>query len=135
MPPRHRDRRGRGLRGGLAPAAVPVSRSRSQAFDELVLDAVERLSLRWDDQLRDVEFVVEEVPPPTDAADGPVPLGRSQPASGTRSGRVVVYRRPVERRAAGPRARATLVHDVVVELVGELLGLPPETVDPDYGSD
>ena len=33
------------------------------------------------------------------------------------------------------RARATLVHDVVVEQVAELLGLEPETVDPDYGLD
>ena len=37
---RHRDRRGRGLRGALAPASVPLGRSRSQSFDELVLDAV-----------------------------------------------------------------------------------------------
>jgi hypothetical protein len=45
---------------------------------------------------------------------------------------VVIYRRPVEGRAPGTRFRDAFVHDVVVELVAELLGLEPETVDPDY---
>jgi len=31
---RRRDRRGRGMRGTLAPAQVPVSRTRSEIFDD-----------------------------------------------------------------------------------------------------
>ena len=42
-----RDRRGRGLRGALAPGAVPRQRTRGQQFDDLVLDAVEELEGRW----------------------------------------------------------------------------------------
>ncbi len=103
-----------------------------------MLDAVEQLEQRWSDSLRAVEFVVEDVPPaPARASvgfevDHGVPLGRSVPALDDHPARVVVYRRPIEGRAAGPRARAALVHDVVVELVAELLGLEPETVDPGY---
>jgi hypothetical protein len=47
----------------------------------------------------------------------------------------VVYRRPVETRATSERGRALLVNDVVVEQVAELLGLEPDAVDPDYGTD
>ncbi len=133
-----RDRRGRGLRGPLAPPGIPLSLTRAALFDDLVLDAVEQVEQRWADSLRVVEFVVEDVPPASSRtavgadADHVVPLGRTVPAVDDRPARVVVYRRPVEGRAGGSRARAALVHDVVVELVAELLGLEPETVDPGY---
>jgi predicted Zn-dependent protease with MMP-like domain len=139
MRQRHRDRRGRGLRGTLVPPGAPASRSRSERFDDLVLDAVERLEPSWEETLRTIEFAVEDVPPPP--VDGPppavepVPLGRSHPAAGGQPARVVVYRRPIEARVSGERSRAALVHDVVVEQLAELLGLEPETVDPDYGSE
>ena len=130
-PIRRRDRRGRGLRGVLAPPGVPLRSSRSDAFDDLVVESAVRLQRGWAGQLRAVEFLVEDVPPGEDG--GGIPLGAWRPAAGERPARIVVYRRPVETRATGERARAMLVHDVVVEQVAELLGLEPETVDPDYG--
>jgi predicted Zn-dependent protease with MMP-like domain len=133
---RHRrDRHGRGLRGVLAPPDVPVSRSRAQAFDELVLEAVLRVQQHLPEQLRAVEFAVEDVPPADDGEHGRVELGSSSPAAAGRPARVVVYRRPVETRAAGERSRALLITDVVVEQVAELLGLDPEAVDPEYGGE
>jgi predicted Zn-dependent protease with MMP-like domain len=117
----------------LAPRAVPLRGSRGAAFDGLVGDAVARLQRRWADQLSTVEFLVEDVPPAE--VGGGIPLGACRPAVGDRPARVVVYRRPVETRATGERARATLVHDVVVEQVADLLGLEPDTIDPDYGLD
>jgi predicted Zn-dependent protease with MMP-like domain len=134
---RRRDRRGRGLRGPLAPPGSPLWVPPAERFDELVLDAVEAVEETWAESLRAVEFVVEEVPPePVDgagaAAEAPVPLGRTFPARAGRPARVVVYRRPVEGRTPASRLRDAFVHDVVVELVAELLGLEPETVDPDY---
>jgi hypothetical protein len=57
-----RDRRGRGLRGVLVPAEVPLSRSRAEQFDDMVLDAVEHLEDRWASKLESVEFAVEDVP-------------------------------------------------------------------------
>jgi predicted Zn-dependent protease with MMP-like domain len=139
---RRRDRRGRGLRGSLAPPGSPLWVTPAERFDQLVQDAVDALEDRWAESLRSVEFVVEEVPPePVDGVDQrvvdgeieqPVPLGRTFPARDGHPARVVVYRRPVEGRTPSSPVRDAFVHDVVVELVAELLGLEPETVDPDY---
>jgi len=45
---RRRDRHGRGLRGLLVPMEVPLYRSRSERFDDLVLLAVSQLEPRWE---------------------------------------------------------------------------------------
>lgn len=135
--PRRRDRRGRGLRGPLLPDSLPAARSRAEAFDELVLDSLDRLSLRWSAELAEIEVVVEDVPAvgPGDedarSREDGVALARSEPATGDRPARIVVHRRPVESRAKGLRAREDLVHDVVVDAVADLLGLAPEVVDPE----
>jgi hypothetical protein len=117
-------------------AAIPRDRSRAERFDDLVLDAVEHLERRWRDELAKVELAVEEVPPtePVDALDlDPVPLARVE--EGGRSVRLIVHRWPIELRARDGLELAALVHDVVVEQVADLLGIEPETVDPDYGLD
>jgi len=129
---RRRDRRGRGLRGSLLPGDLPGAHSRSEQFDELVLDAVNRVSRLWGSQLQAVDVVVEDVPPTE--ADG-VPLSLAEPASLDEPARIVVYRRPVESRAKGQQAREDLVHEVVVQAVAELLGLPLDVVDPDRDVD
>lgn len=75
---RRRDRHGRGLRGLLTPPDIPLHRSRSEQFGDLVLEAIARLEPRWEAELARVEFAVQEVPdrePPEGAAD-PVPLAR-----------------------------------------------------------
>jgi predicted Zn-dependent protease with MMP-like domain len=133
--PTRRDRHGRGLRGSLVPTDVPLARTRSEVFDDLVLDAVEHLDERWGAQLADVEFAVEDVPPSPQrhVGDRPVvPLARVLPPSGRRSARIVLYRRPLEARASDRDELGDIVHDIVVEHVAELLGLEPETVDPGY---
>ena len=130
--PRSRDRRGRGLRGPLLPAGLPAARSRAAQFDDLVLDAVERVSRRWGAALQEVEVAVEDVPP---AAADEVSLSRAEPATGDRPARIVVHRRPVEARATGARAREDLVHDAVVDAVADLLGMSPDDVDPDRDDD
>ncbi|MEQ4715347.1 metallopeptidase family protein [Nonomuraea sp. B19D2] len=136
--PRRRDRHGRGLRGPLAPSHVPMAKSRSERFDDLVLDAVDRLRPRWERQLSAVEFAVEEVPPLSELGDGPslspdpIPFGRADAASGQKPASIVVYRRPLEARARDRDTLGAMVHDTVVEQVATLLGLSPETVDPGY---
>lgn len=131
-PPRRRDRRGRGVRGPLLPPSLPAHRSRAEKFDDLVLDSVERLEGRWARQLDGTEFAVEDVPPsnPAPWERGGVPLGRYFPADTGLPARIVVYRRPVETRAADPDDLAELVHEVVVEQVAHLLGRAPDEVDP-----
>jgi predicted Zn-dependent protease with MMP-like domain len=111
---------------------VPLALTRAEQFDELVLDAVERLEKRWP-QLSGVEFAVEDVPPPDieDWSGEQVPLGRLFRARRDTSPRIVMFRRPLEARAVGRVELGTLVYDVVVEQVADLLGLDPETIDPD----
>lgn len=131
---RRRDRRGRGLRGPLLPPDLPGYRTRADRFDDLVLDAVERLERRWSRQLEGTEFAVEEVPPsqPAPWEHGGVPLGRYFPADAGLAPRIVVYRRPVETRAVDDADLASLVRDVVVEQVAHLLARAPEEIDPGY---
>nr|WP_211301305.1 metallopeptidase family protein [Murinocardiopsis flavida] len=129
---RRRDRRGRGIRGPLTPSELPISRTRAQVFDDLVLDAVERLERVWARELAYVEFMVEDVPevPPGVTAEDGIPFSRLERA-GTGQARIIVYRRPVEIRTTDPDEMALLVYDTVVEEVANLLGLEPETVDPE----
>lgn len=122
------------MRGPLLPAGLPGARTRAEAFDDLVLDAVEHLEPRWGRELENVEFAVEDVPPPVPdepgaADDDEVPLARLHASRGRTPPRIVVFRRPLEARARDPLDLADLVHDVVVEQVAALLGLDPETVD------
>jgi hypothetical protein len=81
---RRRDRHGRGLRGSLVPPEVPLYRSRSDRFDDLVLLAVSQLEPRWETELSGIEFGVEEIPPVIPDPDDPepVPLGRLEAGPG-----------------------------------------------------
>ena len=133
-PPR-RDRHGRGLRGRLVPATVPLARTRAEIFDDLVLDTVEGLERRFAKELADVEFAVEDVPPDLNVydsdvlEDGDVPLARLQPARPGQTdapARIVLYRRPLELRASHRDDLADLVHDVIIEQVANLLGVDPD---------
>jgi predicted Zn-dependent protease with MMP-like domain len=128
----------------LAPPGVPLHRSRSQRFDELVLEAVARLEPRWEAQLSEVEFAVEEIPPPDPPGIGPesVSLARLDPGSpgtadraGARPPRIVVYRRPLSARADSEDELGELVFEVVVEEFARLLGVDPEDVDPGFGDE
>jgi predicted Zn-dependent protease with MMP-like domain len=131
----------------LVPQSVPLSRSRAQQFDDLVLDAVEHLEHRWANELESVEFAVEDVPAIPEGApdalvygtdvieDGAVPLARLLPAvqngeGGPVPARIVLYRRPLEARSLDRLDLADLVHDVVVEQVANLLGVDPDELDP-----
>jgi predicted Zn-dependent protease with MMP-like domain len=130
-----RDRHGRGLRGRLVPASVPLSRTKAEIFDDLVLDTVEALERRHAKELSGVEFAVEDVPPDLNVydsdvlEDGEVPLARLLPGGPGRHNvppRIVLYRRPLEFRAFDRDDLADLVHDVIIEQVANLLGVDPE---------
>jgi predicted Zn-dependent protease with MMP-like domain len=143
-PGRRRDRHGRGLRGMLAPRPVPIAHSRGDAFDAMVLHAVDHLQPRLAEQLAQVEFAVEDVPDvshrgPADfdfdediLDDNAVPLSRlyRNGVAGISAPVIVVYRRPLESRAAQSEDLADLVHDVVVEQLARLLGRSTDEIDP-----
>lgn len=132
-----RDRRGRGRRGPdtvagpLTPTGAPPRPGRRERFDAIVLEVVESLEQRWAEELGHVEVAVEEAPVlPADWWGDTVPL-----TSVVRHGddvRLVVFRRPIELRAAGQTDLAALVLTAVVEQVSELLGRPPYEIDPRY---
>ena len=122
------------LPGPLTPRGVPRVRSARDRFDGLVLDVVSALIEQWPEELREVEFAVEDTPVlPADWSAPTVPLASLVAREGSRAPRVVVFRRPLELRAEGLGDLAALVHAVVVEQVAELLGREPEEVDPRYG--
>jgi predicted Zn-dependent protease with MMP-like domain len=125
------------MRGPLAPAQAPISRTRAERFDELVRDEAHRLEQRWSRQLAGVEFAVEEVPSiePHTVTPDTVPLSRLVPAADGRPARIVIHRRPVEARGGDDeRDRARLIRELMVEEVADLLGLSPESIDPTYDS-
>ncbi|WP_407316886.1 metallopeptidase family protein [Isoptericola halotolerans] len=132
---RRRDRRGRGIRGPLLPPGSPGHRTRSERFDDLVLDALARVERTWP-AVGGTELAVEDVPPsdPAPWEPGGVTLGRLFPAEAGQPARIVVYRRPVETRSLDADDLAVLVHDVVVEQVAHLLARTPEEIDPGFGT-
>jgi hypothetical protein len=112
---------------------VPLTRTRGEEFDDLILDAVEALERTWAAELADVEFAVEEVPQvpangpihynPEVIDDNGIPLGRLvRPNAEVAHPVIVIYRRPLETRAIDREDRADLVYSVVAELVAEALG-------------
>ncbi|HEY0933733.1 MAG TPA: metallopeptidase family protein [Trebonia sp.] len=142
---RRRDRHGRGVRGRLVPPGVPLYRTRSQQFDDMVLDAVARLEIRWGTELAGVEFAVQEVPEADELVDdsSPLPLARTvpgspesrNPARPATPARIVVYRRPIMARSENDSELSDLIFDVVVEEFAGFLGLDPDSVDPGYHGD
>ncbi|MGJ9403247.1 metallopeptidase family protein [Arthrobacter sp. KK5.5] len=135
---RRRNRHGRGLRGQLMLPQLPGARTRFERFEDLVAEAAERLEELWGARIADVAFSVELVPGAkalrrAEASGRGVPLGTTRGASPRRAASIVVYRRPVEQLVDHPVELPEAVHDVVVELVAELLAMAPEDVDPTYG--
>jgi predicted Zn-dependent protease with MMP-like domain len=107
-----------------------------------VLEAVARLEPRWETELSDVEFAVQEVPDAdTGDDDEGVPLARivrgspdtNDPGNPATWPRIVLFRRPLLARAEDEDELSELVFDVVVEEFAEILGVDPEIIDPGYG--
>ena len=135
MSKRIRDRHGRGLRGPALPE-VPANRTPSERFDQVALDMMDELWARFPEELGHVQLGVEEVPfLPGSWSDDTIPLSTYVEGRNDRPGRIVLLRRPIERRAPTRAELEATVLTVLVEQVADLLGLPPESVHPDYESD
>ncbi|WP_112135277.1 metallopeptidase family protein [Glycomyces dulcitolivorans] len=140
-----RDRHGRGMRGPLAPGALPLRRTPVEEFDALVMESVvaierrlaETLGSKFTD-LRHIEFAVDEVPPESQTYDADivedrgVPLSKlypAQPGTVAASPRIVLYRRPIELRGESKADMESLVRSVLTEQLASLLNLPPEDLE------
>jgi predicted Zn-dependent protease with MMP-like domain len=121
------------LPGPLSPRGAPVTRSSRELFDSIVLGVVRRLEERWHDELGLIEFAVEEAPiVPEDWTADTVPLASLVRGTGATPTRLVLFRRPIELRCETRSDLDAMVLTVLVEQVSELLGLPPEEIDPGY---
>lgn len=132
---RRRNRHGRGLRGELMLATHPGYRTRSDRFDDLVMDSAQRLHDIWGKLLDGVRFAVDEIPPNLEqlvAGSAPAPMGSYAPATSEDGPVITLHRRVVEHACSSREELQDLVHDVVVEHTAEMLGVAPETLDPVY---
>jgi len=112
---------------------VPAVRSPKAAFDAVVVRVVEELEARWHTELGLVEFAVEETPlVPDDWTADTVPLASLVRGSAGTPTRLVLFRRPIELRSDTRADLSAMVLTVLVEQVSELLGRPPEEIDPRY---
>ncbi len=135
-----RDRHDRGLRGPLARpngltgiiATPPQPATKAEFFADAVRDSLDRIGSRCPSALTGVMVGVEDVPVvPLGWAGDRVPLALAVDATADAPGRVVVYRRPLEHRAASRRGLRILVHRTVVEQLSALTGLSVDQIDPD----
>ena len=136
---RRRDRHGRGLRGPLLPTGLPAARTRSQRFEDLVVDSAERLRELWPVALATVAYLVEEIPQDLEGllvSGNPAPLGKhthGMPATDDapeQPSLITIYRHPVESLCDTPGQVRELVHEVMIDQVAGLLNIDPDTVDP-----
>ncbi len=111
--------------------------TRRERFDDLVLDAADRVRPHLGTRYAELEFAVEEVPPvdPAPWEEQSAPLGRLLRGTTSEPHRVVVYRRPVELRSQDDQDLSDLVREVVTEQVAALLGVPPHEIDPGIDRD
>jgi len=112
-----------------------------------VLEAYEPIERRWQQRLSGLDVAVDEIPriapkdpdsvqwPPEVVADGPIALARLIAAgvdirgNATRA-RIVLFRKPIERRAKDSIDLTDLLHEILVAQVATYLGVEPSVIDP-----
>ncbi|MDO5684224.1 MAG: metallopeptidase family protein [Propionibacteriaceae bacterium] len=140
-----RDRHGRGVRGPLAlpspltrsAVRVPGRLSAAEFFIEAMTDSVQRLMTTCPDALVGVDIGVEDVPSGSFdwASLDRVPLAAAVDATYARPARIVIFRRPLERRASDREDLRDLVHVTLVEQLSALTGRSMHDLDPEVDDD
>lgn len=121
--------------------------ARAERFDMAVLEAYEPIEQRWQGRVSELDVAVDEIPriaarnpeniqwPPEVIADGPIALARLIPAgvdvrSNATRARIVLFRKPIERRAQDTVELGELLHDLLVAQVATYLDVDPSVIDP-----
>lgn len=113
----------------VRPATAP---SKADFFTEAVHAAVDRIANQCPDALVGVTFGIEDVPYLQTAWSGDkVPLAAALEATEDRLAQVVVYRRPLEHRAASRTGLRILVYRTVIEQLAALTGRSVNDLDPE----
>ncbi len=142
---KRRDRHGRGVRGPLAlpnpltrgVVRVPGRLSSAEFFLDSMTASVQRLMQTCPEALTSVDIGVEDVP--SGAFDWAlldrVPLAAAIDATTERPARIVIFRRPLERRASDRDDLRDLVHVTLVEQLSALTGRSMHDLDPQVDED
>lgn len=142
--PKRRDRHGRGIRGPLARpnpltgSTVPIRRRPANAEFFLICldDAMARVQERCPGAMARVDIGVEDVPSPDASwANHQVPLAVALEPTPEKHGQIVLFRRPLERRAQGRKELRRLVYRTVVEQLAAVTGFTVDDIDPSVRED
>ncbi len=118
--------------GGVVPAPRP---SRSEFFADAVQASLDRISQTCPAVLDRLVVGIEDVPERQSFAADHVPLTSAQDGDEHNPARVVLFRRPLEVRAATPQGLVILVHRTLVEQLSALTGFPVDVIDPGADQD
>lgn len=118
--------------GGVLRRPTPT---RTEFFAEAVGSALDHVAQTCPAALDGVVVGIEEVPEKQSFVEDRVPLASAQDGDGHRPSRVVLFRRPLELRAATPTGLVILVHRTLVEQLSALTGLPVDVIDGSDGQD
>lgn len=135
---RHRDRHNRGIRGRLAwpnpytgaPAPLRGRARKAEFFTLCVHDALAQISEHCPRALASIDVGIEDVPSATAEWVDRVPLAAAVSATPDKNGQVVVFRRPLERRARTRSGLRILVFRTIVEQLSEATGIAVDEIDP-----
>ncbi|MDR1431984.1 MAG: metallopeptidase family protein [Propionibacteriaceae bacterium] len=139
---KRRDRHERGLRGPLA-LPNPVTRipalrrlsDRKTRFAEAIETALEQVSANCPQALARVDIGFEETPTKFVPWESRVPLAAANSATPDRHGQVVLFRRPIERRATTSSELRELVRSTIVEQLSAITGFSVTELDPNGDHD
>lgn len=134
-----RDRHGRGLRGRLAwpnpytgtPIPLRAREMPERYFASCLGDALRQINAACPRALAAVDVGMEDVPAvDIGAFPGRVPLAAALSPTLARNGQIVLYRRPLERRAATRKGLKILVYRTIVEQLASITGISVDEIDP-----
>lgn len=96
---------------------------------------VSEIDRPWREHLGELEYAVEDLPLLPDDWDEAVPLAALVPAGSGHPQRIVLFRRPLERRCESRFDLEYLVRNVIARQLAEVLGVGPDVIDPDFDGD
>lgn len=140
-----RDRHLRGMRGPVSlpnpytvrPVDVPTMLTNSQFFISCVRDSISSVERHCPEALEHVDIGTEDVPTVGLGVAGigdQVPLTAAVEATAQSAARIVIFRRPLERRAYNRAELKQLVHVTLVEQLSVVRNIPMHQIDPDIES-
>lgn len=112
---------------------MPIASRNSNAafFTRCVSDALSQIARHCPRALAGIDVGIDDVPTVAPAwAPDRILLAAATSATSDRPARVVLYRRPIERRAVSRSGLRILVFRTIVEQLSSLTGIPVDEIDP-----